>query len=101
MAARVIMALDCRFSEHSGTPSQIEAIKGNHNLRCFIFIGGVSPSYQFPENFSKLAVPTLHIMGEMDPLREHSKALASLFSDDLSQVVVHSEGHNIPSLRTG
>ena len=122
MTARIVMALSNNSTcsgnaEYTATPTQLERIQLLHRLQGFIFIGGVSPrrieaadtcpsadsstssASQYP--FSPLMAPSLHIMGEEDPYLEHSKRLTTFFSSETSRVMVHPEGHNIPSMRTG
>ena len=49
----------------------------------------------------KLAFPSLHIMGEIDPLLPDSLLLEELYADNTNRhTLKHSEGHNIPSIRT-
>eukprot|EP01034_Spumella_vulgaris_P026153 gene26153-32688_t len=43
---------------------------------------------------------SLHIAGLSDPLLPRSRALIQLYSEHNRKVLEHSEGHNIPSMRT-
>lgn len=46
-------------------------------------------------------IPSLHIMGEIDPLLPESLILESLYAAIPERVTLtHVEGHNIPSMRT-
>ena len=48
-----------------------------------------------------LRTPSLHIMGQTDPLLHDSTVLKDLYADSSSRVIMmHEEGHNIPSIRT-
>ena len=49
-----------------------------------------------------LRTPSLHIMGDIDPLLPESLVLRDLYANTKDRVVLtHDEGHNIPSIRTG
>jgi hypothetical protein len=46
-------------------------------------------------------VPSLHVMGQQDPLLPDSLILESLYAATPDRVTLsHIEGHNIPSIRT-
>jgi Serine hydrolase (FSH1) len=48
-----------------------------------------------------LRTPSLHIMGQADPLLPESKVLKDLYVDSTSRIIMmHEEGHNVPSIRT-
>lgn len=54
-----------------------------------------------PSSEGLLRIPSLHIMGEIDPLLPDSLILESLYSAVPERVTLtHAEGHNIPSIRT-
>ena len=46
-------------------------------------------------------MPSLHVMGRGDPFLPRSRELEELYSPAGRASVLHEEGHNIPSLRTG
>jgi predicted esterase len=66
-----------------------------------VFIGGVPPAelLSSPDVCTLTSVPSLHIMGESDPFLPHSQKLEAVFGGKRT-TMVHSEGHNIPSIRT-
>mmetsp|Transcript_22062 Transcript_22062/g.37356 ORF Transcript_22062/g.37356 Transcript_22062/m.37356 type:complete len:246 (+) Transcript_22062:19-756(+) len=101
MAARVVMSLSNSCTDFIATPLQQEIISLQHNLKFFIFVGGVSAMHHLPTDFTPLGVPTLHIMGANDPFIEQSRKLTTFFDSHTSTLLNHGEGHNIPSLRTG
>jgi pimeloyl-ACP methyl ester carboxylesterase len=43
----------------------------------------------------RISIPTVHVIGELDPFRPQSKALADLCGDD-KDVIVHELGHELP-----
>jgi hypothetical protein len=50
----------------------------------------------------KISIPSLHIMGLHDEYRPRSEELSDMYDDanDMRTIIVHEEGHNIPSIRT-
>lgn len=47
-----------------------------------------------------IKVPTVHIWGERDALREESKGMSELCEPELATVFVHESGHEVPRLST-
>lgn len=50
----------------------------------------------------KISIPSLHIMGKFDEYRRRSELLYHMYdqTNDMRTVMIHEEGHNIPSIRT-
>lgn len=46
-------------------------------------------------------IPSLHILGSADPLRDYSVKAVQFYGEETRTVLEHQEGHNIPSLGTG
>ena len=69
-------------------------------FRFTILIGGVPPEELQACICSSLAVPSLHIHGAADQYLNLSESLANMYLASERTVLVHSEGHNIPSIRT-
>lgn len=71
-------------------------------IRFAIFIGGVEPpQHSTLSNSSTLIeIPSLHIIGTQDLLKERSERLLNYFNPATRTVMYHNEGHNIPSIRT-
>lgn len=51
----------------------------------------------FEEIEGKIKVPTLHVMGKADFVLPHSKRLFDMCEKKSSAVVMHSQGHEIPT----
>lgn len=49
---------------------------------------------------TKISLPNLHIQGAEDPYFSSSKRLEAFYESDKKLVMVHEEGHNIPTIRT-
>ena len=71
--------------------------------RFVILIGGVPPKDLAEEEPRvELRTPSLHIHGTSDPLLPYSQRLLAMFADSPRRTLLqHTEGHNIPSIRTG
>lgn len=71
-------------------------------VRFVILIGGVEPpDHDIVSRHSEpLDIPSLHIMGRADPLLSRSERLLTFYNPDKATILYHSEGHNIPSMRT-
>jgi len=65
-----------------------------------VLVGGVPPLEREAEiGAGGISMPSLHIQGKADSLLPLSERLAALYS--VRTVLVHEEGHNVPSMRTG
>jgi pimeloyl-ACP methyl ester carboxylesterase len=52
-----------------------------------------------PDNDGQpIKIPTVHIWGEQDPLRNESETLSKLCEKSLTTVFVHEGGHEVPKL---
>lgn len=71
-------------------------------VRFVILIGGIEPpDHDIVSCHSEpIDIPSLHIMGRADPLLPRSEQLLAFYNSDKATVLYHSEGHNIPSIRT-
>ena len=69
-------------------------------ILALVLIGGVEPSDIHPTSRPAITIPSLHIHGEADPYLERSKGLLKYFDSSCATVLNHSEGHQIPSIRT-
>ena len=64
-----------------------------------VLIGGVPPQ-EVTEFYNCSSVPSLHLAGDADALLPSSLSLHGKFFPENSTLLRHSEGHNIPSIRT-
>jgi hypothetical protein len=48
-----------------------------------------------------IGIPSLHLLGDIDPLRDECVRLQDYYEPTARAVLEHDEGHNIPSMRTG
>jgi predicted esterase len=71
-------------------------------VRFVILIGGIEPpDHTIVSCHSEpLDIPSLHIIGRADPLLYRSERLLTFYNPDKATILYHSEGHNIPSIRT-
>ena len=79
------------------TEIQNRNIEKGKLIKCVILIGGVPP---VGAPSSVLSIPSLHIMGEKDSLISYSKELEGFYDKSSKSVMIHEEGHNVPSMRT-
>ncbi|KAF7133671.1 hypothetical protein CNMCM5793_004969 [Aspergillus hiratsukae] len=74
----------------------------------FLHVGSSDPQartlpaiFGFPPSFpSRIAVPTLHVIGEHDAFAEYSRAVAGLCRQEIAEVLVFDGGHELPSPTT-
>lgn len=90
-------------TEATGTyhPRRFPSTRGL--FRFAILIGGVPPQELEPAPDSqppRLALPSLHIHGRADPYLDRSQRLLGLYGEASRALLLHEEGHNIPSIRT-
>jgi hypothetical protein len=74
-----------------------------------VLIGGVEPEdwSVLPDTKDgvssstvRLHTPSLHIIGQSDPYHPNSKILEQIYDEKSRTTLIHSEGHNIPSIKT-
>ncbi|KAL2821420.1 serine hydrolase FSH [Aspergillus cavernicola] len=51
-----------------------------------------------PEGLRKISIPTIHVIGEKDPFAPSSEVVVNLCEQDLTQVLRHAGGHELPSV---
>jgi len=66
-----------------------------------ILIGGVPPKDLEAQGVRLVRTPSLHIHGLADPLLPYSQRLLAMYEASNATLLQHTEGHNIPSIRTG
>ena len=71
-------------------------------VKCAILIGGVHERLYFI-NVTQYTVslPNLHIIGEVDEHKQSSLELTQWYDSEKQQVLLHPEGHRIPTKGTG
>jgi len=94
------------FSQGAGMVSRIARLRQDKEIaddlfRFCILIGGV-PAYELEERSLRdpILLPSLHIVGLADDLLPLSRRLHNMFQTGTGTLLEHSEGHNIPSIRT-
>jgi len=94
------------FSQGAGMATRVAHFLENSSvslkapLKFIMLIGGVPPTELVSENTPEITLPSLHIMGTADQWLPQSKQLEQMFNSDSRQIIIHQEGHNIPSIRT-
>lgn len=79
--------------------SSIDCARIKASLQCAVLIGGVSPpTGDTPP--APISLPSLHIIGENDPLIDKCHRLTQLYSDISRTVLHHTEDHRVPTMAT-
>jgi predicted esterase len=74
-------------------------------FRCAIFFNAILPFQMTDEDTpiwgeeveGRIKIPTLHVMGRNDFVYNYSLSLYNLCDVELSNILVHDKGHEIPS----
>ena len=71
-------------------------------VNCAILIGGVAPD-RYAKRIAKctINIPSLHIIGDTDRLKDESTELVTWYDDKLQTTLTHPEDHRIPTMATG
>eukprot|EP01036_Dinobryon_divergens_P035239 gene35239-45633_t len=84
--------------------SLLESEGNMYNIKAAVFIAGVNPKdWPEPDKLTDLVLirtPSLHIHGLEDSRKPRSQRLQEYFEPSTRIVLSHSEGHNVPSIRT-
>ncbi|KAM0794170.1 serine hydrolase FSH [Usnea florida] len=73
-------------------------------VRCAVFFSAMPPfqldkedRFVYDQGLRKLSIPSVHVVGKSDFVREHSLKLYALCDPATTTLVVHSKGHEIPA----
>ena len=70
-------------------------------LKCVVLVGGTPPGEdESCAALRPLPIPSLHIIGAEDSYLPQLEQLVTWYDPSQAKVCRHSEGHNIPSIRT-